>query len=203
MLNTCRSKFTQFLLFYTAHTAQAQPNASAAAGARCAESLVQLLLARLRDGRQPPITRSACAAYLASFLARAAFCPPVLVVGALQELVAFCMQYAQQQAVQCSAPSVGMSHSSSTSALANMSSSMLRVSSNNCLVASNSVPPPSPSHANAADAAMRHPVLYASVQAVLYVLCYHLERLVTLGRTASADTISKQVAQVRKLQEVT
>ena len=41
----------------------------------CAASFVELLLGRLLDARQPAITRSACAAYLASFLARAAFIP--------------------------------------------------------------------------------------------------------------------------------
>jgi len=60
VLHTHRSKFTQFLIFYLARHAPAP----------CCRSLLHLLLSRLTDRMQPPITRSACAAYTASFLAR-------------------------------------------------------------------------------------------------------------------------------------
>ena len=36
----------------------------------CCRAFLALLLTRLTDAHQPPITRSACAAYVASFLAR-------------------------------------------------------------------------------------------------------------------------------------
>ena len=51
---------------------------------QCSREMLQLLLARLGDARAPPLTRSAAAAYAGSFLARAAFVPPPLVVSAVQ-----------------------------------------------------------------------------------------------------------------------
>lgn len=45
--------------------------------------MLALLLARLGDARAAPLTRSAAAAYAGSFLARAAFVPPPLVVSAV------------------------------------------------------------------------------------------------------------------------
>ena len=49
--------------------------------AHCCRVFVDLLLSRLADERLPPIVRSACAAYLASFLARASFASPHLIAG--------------------------------------------------------------------------------------------------------------------------
>lgn len=46
--------------------------------------MLALLLSRLGDARSAPLTRSAAAAYAGSFLARAAFVPPSLVVSAVQ-----------------------------------------------------------------------------------------------------------------------
>ena len=43
-----------------------------------------MLIRRLQDGAAPGITRAACAAYAASFLARASFVPEHLVVQSLQ-----------------------------------------------------------------------------------------------------------------------
>lgn len=60
VLHTHRSKFTQFLLFHMARHAPGP----------CCRTLLHLLLSRLTDRMQPPITRSACASYAASFLAR-------------------------------------------------------------------------------------------------------------------------------------
>ena len=60
------SRLPQFIVFYVC---------SQHAPSDCAASFVELLLGRLLDARQPAITRSACSAYLASFLARAAFIP--------------------------------------------------------------------------------------------------------------------------------
>lgn len=53
---------------------------------QCSREMLQLLLARLGDVRAAPLTRSAAAAYAGSFLARAAFVPPPLVVSAVQVL---------------------------------------------------------------------------------------------------------------------
>ena len=52
--------------------------------ATCSEELLSALVARLQDGRQPAVLRATCAAYAASFLARASFIPDALVVQALQ-----------------------------------------------------------------------------------------------------------------------
>ena len=52
--------------------------------ATCSEELLTGLVARLQDGRQPAVLRATCAAYAASFLARASFIPDALVVQALQ-----------------------------------------------------------------------------------------------------------------------
>ena len=50
----------------------------------CSQDLLSSLVARLQDVRQPPVLRATCAAYAASFLARASFIPDALVVQALQ-----------------------------------------------------------------------------------------------------------------------
>lgn len=50
----------------------------------CSRSLLALLLARVTSPTVAPITRSAAAAYLASFLARASFVPDAVLVDALQ-----------------------------------------------------------------------------------------------------------------------
>ena len=52
--------------------------------AACSQELLSALVARLQDGRQPAVLRATCAAYAASFLARASFVPDGLVVQALQ-----------------------------------------------------------------------------------------------------------------------
>ena len=50
----------------------------------CSASFLQLLLQRLTNPNVAPITRSAAAAYLASFLARASFIPEPLLLEMLQ-----------------------------------------------------------------------------------------------------------------------
>lgn len=87
ILHTHRSKFVQFLVFYLARYAPEQ----------CCASLVGLLLARITDRLQPPITRSAAAAYAGSFLARAGFIPEPLVVEALQRLADWCVRYTREE----------------------------------------------------------------------------------------------------------
>lgn len=77
----------QFLLF---HACRQSPE-------HCCRALLHLLLSRLTDKRQPPVARSACAAYAASFLARAAFCPEALVVESLQRLADWCLRYARDE----------------------------------------------------------------------------------------------------------
>ncbi|GFR40492.1 hypothetical protein Agub_g1060 [Astrephomene gubernaculifera] len=148
VLNTHRSKFTQFLLFYTC---MHNPTV-------CPASLIRLLLLRLRDARQPPITRAACAAYLASFLARAAFLSESLVVKTLQELAAFCVNYCNSQT-----GSFGAASSAASAGPSELSESM---------------PYAGLSSEGEISMTQRHQVLYAAVQAVLYVLCYHMHTIV-------------------------
>lgn len=134
LLHTYRCKFTQFLVFYLCLKDPAG----------CSHSFITLLLGLMRDARQAPITRSACAAYLASFLARYALVPEALVVDVLQKLAASCQEYA------ASAPAMSRAGSS------------VGLSSGDC-----STPK-----------AHRHQVFYAMMQALLYILCYHMEPLV-------------------------
>ena len=51
---------------------------------QCSASFLELLLQRLTNPNVAPITRSAAAAYLASFLARANFIPEPLLLDSLQ-----------------------------------------------------------------------------------------------------------------------
>ncbi|KAG2498036.1 hypothetical protein HYH03_003797 [Edaphochlamys debaryana] len=151
ILNTHRSKFTQFLVFYTCMTNPAT----------CSPSLVRLLLSRLRDTRQPPITRVACAAYLASFLARAAFLGEGLVVKTLQELAAFCVGY-------CASQGGGMGPSPPSRGQSTAGNRGLE----------DAAPFAGLQPEGETSQTQRHQVLYATVQAVLYVLCYHMQPLV-------------------------
>ena len=50
----------------------------------------------MADPRQPDITRSAAAAYIASFLARAAFLPEPLLLEAIEKLADWCLQYCRR-----------------------------------------------------------------------------------------------------------
>ena len=63
----------------------------------CGRSLVEKLLEALMDARSADISRSASAAYLASFLARAAYVPGGLLVEALQRLAQWCLAYCAAQ----------------------------------------------------------------------------------------------------------
>lgn len=87
ILQTHRSKFTQFLIFYVASHSPVH----------CSKSLLHMLLSKLGDKNQAPITRSACAAYIGSFLARAAFVPELLVVESFQKLAEWCIRYIREE----------------------------------------------------------------------------------------------------------
>lgn len=51
----------------------------------------------MADGRAAPIARSAAAAYLASFLARAAFVPDTVLIHSLERLARWCLAYCHEQ----------------------------------------------------------------------------------------------------------
>lgn len=152
ILNTHRSKFTQFLLFY----------ACLRSPAHCPASLVGLLLDRLRDGRQPPTTRAACAAYLASFLARAAFLPDALVVRSLEDLSAFCADYV----AACSSRGT----SSGGAAAVDAGPGLLLTTAPEAMGGGAS---------SQGGGLSQHHVLHAALQSVLYVLCYHMGPLMS------------------------
>jgi len=87
VLQTHRSKFTQFVVFYVASTSPVY----------CSKSLLHLLLQKLADKNQAQIVRSASAAYIGSFLARAAFIPEVTVIETFHKLADWCMRYAREE----------------------------------------------------------------------------------------------------------
>lgn len=64
ILPTHKSKYTQFLLFFMCSK-----------NAQYLDAFVSALVAKLFDARLDALTRQTCAAYLASFLARAAYVP--------------------------------------------------------------------------------------------------------------------------------
>jgi len=77
----------QFLVFY-----------ATSFDAEFARGLLQVLLSQLRGEHVHPEARMACAAYVASFLARATFVPTELVLQTARELLQWCAEY-QAQAV--------------------------------------------------------------------------------------------------------
>jgi RNA polymerase I-specific transcription initiation factor RRN3 len=152
LLHAHRCKFTQYLLFFLALKDPA----------RCCSSFSACLMSLLRDARQPPITRSACAAYLASFLARCALAPKELVVDVIGKLASCCQEYADNIMQQQQQGGLGGRSSSS--------SGLVLLQSNGS------------SNSNGAGAGQlaqvqRHQAFYAMVQALLYVLCYHMQPL--------------------------
>jgi hypothetical protein len=73
-------------------------------GESSSRSLLKRLLGVLEDSRQPPITRSAAAAYIASFLARAAFLSDQVVVEYTVQLATWCMRYCTSQDAEVTHP---------------------------------------------------------------------------------------------------
>eukprot|EP00884_Botryococcus_braunii_P013343 jgi/Botrbrau1/22009/Bobra.0024s0025.1 len=87
ILPTFRVKFTQYLIWYMC--AKGSPTFSA--------EFVQMLLGGLQSSQATPSMRSACVAYLASFLARAAFIPDTLLLSSLDSLASWSLNYLQTQ----------------------------------------------------------------------------------------------------------
>ena len=63
----------------------------------CAATFVTFLFRRIHDPNRPAITRTACAAYLASFLARAKFLPKHLLIRSLLDMARWCSDYCKTQ----------------------------------------------------------------------------------------------------------
>lgn len=87
ILPTYQSKFTQFLLFVTA---------SADGSLRCARGLVRALYERLAAPQQAPAIRQAAAAYLGSYLARAAYLSTATVAETVKAVIGFAVSYARE-----------------------------------------------------------------------------------------------------------
>ena len=153
VLHTHRSKFTQFLMFYLLRHA---PDS-------CLQSFLHFLLSKLMDKMQPSVTRSACAAYIASFLARAAFVPEPIVVESLLRLADWCLKYVREEDRRGGLPPIPSSSSMSGF--------------------------------GPQDARERHTPFFAAFQALLYVLCYHMEPLL-----ASAAVNSNKLANGDEVQ---
>jgi hypothetical protein len=82
VLSTNRSKFVQFLAFFCASL-----------DASFATELLDLLLRKLADANEPPLTRQCAAHYVGSLVSRARFVSPTLRHSALVSLAAFAQAY--------------------------------------------------------------------------------------------------------------
>ena len=85
VLDTYKSKFTQFLIFYLCSLAPAT----------CGNAFAALLCDIFESKSRPPNTRMSAAAYLASYLARANYLPLTVVVESVRRLLDWCVSYAQ------------------------------------------------------------------------------------------------------------
>ncbi|CAL5214648.1 unnamed protein product [Lathyrus oleraceus] len=83
VLNTYKSKFTQFVMFY----------ACALDPELCGVKLAIVLRDMFESPVNPPITRMSAVAYLASYLSRAKFLSSALVADIIQRLVDWCFSY--------------------------------------------------------------------------------------------------------------
>lgn len=211
LLHAHRCKFTQFLLFFL--TVQ-DPD-------RCCSSFSACLMSILRDSSQPPITRCACAAYLASFLARCALAPKALVVDVLHKLTAAAQEYAdaalqaahrhQQQQQQQGFHCVGSGRSSSSTLKTSSSDAalVLLAGLSDLLgqgplngVAAAAAGGAGGGSSGALAAIQRHQVFYAIVQALLYLLCYHMQPLLSsegAQQAAAGGGSSSNVSEQQQL----
>lgn len=85
ILETYKSKFTQFLLFYMCSLSPAT----------CGNTFASLLCDIFVSKSRPAQTRMSAAAYLASYLARANYLPLSVVLESVRRLLEWCVSYAQ------------------------------------------------------------------------------------------------------------
>ncbi|XP_021606460.1 RNA polymerase I-specific transcription initiation factor RRN3 isoform X2 [Manihot esculenta] len=86
ILNTYKSKFAQFVMFY----------ACALDPEKCGVKFAKTLADRFSCSDNP-VTRMSAVAYLASYLARAKFLSPAFVASTLKRLVDWCLEYCETQ----------------------------------------------------------------------------------------------------------
>ncbi|KAK9835138.1 hypothetical protein WJX81_000692 [Elliptochloris bilobata] len=167
LLAVPRSKFTQYTLWFLADK---DPE-------RCSRAFTELLLGYVADGRAAPIARSAAAAYLASFLARAAFVPDVVLIASLARLARWCLGYCAEQDARRAAGQFGVGP-------------LLGGGMDSVGVAAG----------GPAGDAVRHMVFYAAVQALLYVLCYRLPHIMDLPGSGPGQAAG--AAEARALRQL-
>ncbi|KAH7421980.1 hypothetical protein KP509_13G084500 [Ceratopteris richardii] len=92
ILDTYKSKFTQFLIFYMCSQSPLT----------LSEKFTSLLCEILTSSQRAPNTRMSAAAYLASFLARARYVPLCIVSSCLRRMVEWCISYTPRQAEKVS-----------------------------------------------------------------------------------------------------
>jgi len=85
ILDTYKSKFTQFLVFYLCSLSPEH----------CGNTFASMLCDIFESKTRPPNTRMSAAAYLASYLARAGYLPLTVVVESVRRLLEWCVSYAQ------------------------------------------------------------------------------------------------------------
>lgn len=122
ILDTYKSKFTQFLIFYVCSLAPTT----------CGGKFASLLCDILTSTHRAPNTRMSAAAYLASFLARAKHLPLSVISSSLKSIVDWCVNYTPRQNDKKAALTV--------------------------------------------DAGV-HGVFYSACQAIMYVLCFRMRKL--------------------------
>ncbi|KAJ7971918.1 RNA polymerase I-specific transcription initiation factor RRN3 [Quillaja saponaria] len=83
VLNTCKSKFTQFVMFY----------ACALDPEECGVKFAMMLVDMFVSDVNPPDTRKIAVAYLASYLSRGKFLSPSLIASLIKRLVDWCFEY--------------------------------------------------------------------------------------------------------------
>ncbi|CAK7355499.1 unnamed protein product [Dovyalis caffra] len=87
ILNTYKSKFAQFVIFY----------ACALDPENCGVKFAQTLVDTFFSDCNPPLTRMSAVAYLASYLARGKFLSAAFVVNVLKSLVHWCLKYCEER----------------------------------------------------------------------------------------------------------
>ena len=176
-------------------------NGSFTGGGGLSSRVVDVLIERLTDPHHPPAGRLASAAYLASFLARAAFLSPAFLAETLRRLAKWCLATAEpprRAAASSASRDTGARDGSGTLARAG---SDLRSRSRARAAAVRPTPAVGAAPASGAGARMRKnlwrrgddseeyanasaatlAVFDSACQALMYVLCYRMEDVLRFG----------------------
>jgi RNA polymerase I specific transcription initiation factor RRN3 len=151
------------------------------------------------DEERPRVVRQSGAAYLASFLARAAFVPPRVVTSALNSLVQWAVQYVEAHALSEAAhqrtASLGRTASGGIFSLA--AAEAAAAAANAAAVSGVT----SDAAAAASTVAARHKLFYSLCQAAFYVLCFRsgeLEGWVQSQTQALRTLLCSQLAPLQR-----